>query len=56
MINGLTVFSCTGCEAEFEVIAHSDFEDGDINFCPVCGDPAEADSNLMDFAQDEDGD
>lgn len=46
MINKLTVFTCTGCDAEFGIMPHTDFEEDDVTFCPLCGDPVESDSEL----------
>lgn len=46
MINKLTVFACTGCDAEFGIIPHTDFEEEDVTFCPLCGDPVESDDDL----------
>lgn len=56
MINKLTVFTCTGCDAEFGIIPHTDFEEEDVTFCPMCGDPVESDAELDAFLDPEDED
>jgi len=56
MINKLTVFTCTGCDAEFGIIPHTDFEEEDVTFCPMCGDPVESDADLDNLYTDEDDD
>lgn len=53
MINKIQVFNCESCDAEFEIIAHSDFEEEDVHYCPLCGDPVESDEDdLLDFMGD----
>lgn len=57
MISKLIVFTCTGCDSEFGVIPHSDFEEEDVTFCPLCGDTVESDSELDEmFGSDDDYD
>jgi uncharacterized paraquat-inducible protein A len=57
MINKLTDFQCTGCDAEFGVIPHTDFEEDDVAYCVLCGEQVQSDSDLDLYADfDEDGD
>lgn len=56
MINRLTVFQCTGCDAEFGVIPHTDFEEDDVTYCPLCGEQVQSDSDLDVYANMDDDD
>lgn len=55
MINKNALFECKSCENEFEIIAHSDFEDTDVNYCPLCGDMVELEPDLDDFLEEDGG-
>jgi hypothetical protein len=46
LINRNTIFECDSCENEFEIIAHSDFDESEVEFCPLCGAPIEFDEDV----------